>query len=110
MVNGIYQQLQIRRANTSSSPYPPMPTGLSSWEAAEGGLRHAVDLVRLIRQEHGDYFGVAVAGHPEGHVEGRAAASAAAAAAVEGGDGGDDDRKAIEDLELQRLKEKVLSW
>lgn len=33
----------------------------------QGGLSHAVDLVRLIRREHGDYFCIAVAGHPEGH-------------------------------------------
>ncbi|CAM9290367.1 unnamed protein product [Scytosiphon promiscuus] len=33
--------------------------GLGNWEAAEGGLRNAIDLVRLIREEHGDYFGVA---------------------------------------------------
>ncbi|CAM9925046.1 unnamed protein product, partial [Ectocarpus sp. 12 AP-2014] len=57
--------------------------GLGNWEAAEGGLRHAIDLVRLIREEHGDYFGVAVAGHPEGHVDGRTGAE-------EGGQ--DDDR------------------
>ncbi|CAM9209721.1 unnamed protein product [Ectocarpus sp. 6 AP-2014] len=74
--------------------------GLGNWEAAEGGLRHAIDLVRLIREEHGDYFGVAVAGHPEGHVDGRTGAE-------EGGQ--DDDRRdeGWEALELKRLKEKV---
>lgn len=76
--------------------------GLSSWEAAEGGLRHAIDLVRLIREEHGDYFGVAVAGHPEGHVEGRAAAATAADVGGEGGEGQDTGC-----LELQHLKDKV---
>eukprot|EP00808_Paulinella_micropora_P006516 g49019.t1 len=30
---------------------------------------HAVDLVKFIRQEHGDYFGIAVAGYPETHLE-----------------------------------------
>ncbi len=78
-------------------PEPPR-TGLGNWEAAEGGLRNAIDLVRLIKEEHGDYFGVAVAGHPEGHVDGKAAAAAA-----EGG-GGEEEQGA---LELQRLKEKV---
>eukprot|EP00667_Euglena_gracilis_P004419 EG_transcript_4439 len=35
----------------------------------QGDLPHAVDLIRLIRQHHGDYFGIAVAGYPEGHEE-----------------------------------------
>jgi methylenetetrahydrofolate reductase (NADPH) len=33
----------------------------------QDGLSYAIDLVRLIRREHGDYFCIAVAGHPEGH-------------------------------------------
>ncbi|CAM9420135.1 unnamed protein product [Phaeothamnion confervicola] len=45
--------------------------GAASWEATEGGLQHAVDLVRLIRREYGDFFGVAVAGLPEGHPDSR---------------------------------------
>lgn len=65
---------------------------MGNWEAAEGGLRHAIDLVRLIKQEHGDYFGVAVAGHPEGHVDGR---------------NGRLGPEEVERVELQRLKEKV---
>lgn len=32
-------------------------------------LHYAVDLVRLIRREHGDYFSIAVAGYPHGHPE-----------------------------------------
>lgn len=55
-------------------PQQQTTSGLGNWEAAEGGLRHAIDLVKLIREEHGDYFGVAVAGHPEGHVDGRTGA------------------------------------
>ena len=30
-------------------------------------LVYAIDLVKYIRELHGDYFGIAVAGHPEGH-------------------------------------------
>ena len=43
----------------------------AEWEACDDGLNHAIDLVRLIREEHGDYFGVCVAGYPGGHVEAR---------------------------------------
>ena len=32
-----------------------------------GGLDNAIDLVRLIRAEHGDHFCIAVGGFPEGH-------------------------------------------
>ncbi len=43
------------------------PKGAIKWKKIEGGLQNAIDLVRLIRQEHGDYFCIAVAGFPEGH-------------------------------------------
>jgi methylenetetrahydrofolate reductase (NADPH) len=43
------------------------PVGEQRWTAVEGGFEHAVDLVRYIRAKHGDYFGIAVAGYPEGH-------------------------------------------
>lgn len=47
------------------------PKGAIAWEPIAGGCQNAVELVRLIRQEHGDYFCVAVAGFPEGHPQGR---------------------------------------
>merc|ERR1719321_1936026 len=39
------------------------------FKACEGGFAYATDLVKYIRQEYGDYFCVAVAGYPEGHLE-----------------------------------------
>eukprot|EP00953_Heterococcus_sp_UTEX-ZZ885_P008686 5179-Heterococcus_DN1.PRE.1 len=41
------------------------PAGSDQWEASEGGFSCALDLVRYIRAQHGDYFGIAVAGYPE---------------------------------------------
>jgi methylenetetrahydrofolate reductase (NADPH) len=41
--------------------------GAVEWSPVKDGCDHAADLVRLIREEHGDYFGIAVAGFPEGH-------------------------------------------
>lgn len=43
------------------------PKGQDKWEAVEGGFECALDLVKHIRSEHGDYFGISVAGYPEGH-------------------------------------------
>lgn len=43
------------------------PKGQEKFEAVEGGLSCALDLVRFIRKEHGDYFGICVAGYPEAH-------------------------------------------
>eukprot|EP01133_Synstelium_polycarpum_P016090 gene16090-19147_t len=37
------------------------------WKKIEGGFQYASDLVRYIREKYGDYFGIAVAGYPEGH-------------------------------------------
>lgn len=45
------------------------PIGEASWRPVAGGLANAVELVRLIREEHGDYFCVAVAAYPETHIE-----------------------------------------
>eukprot|EP00798_Chlamydomonas_sp_ICE-L_P019960 gene19960-26668_t len=43
------------------------PKGQEKFEAVEGGLSCALDLVKFIRKEHGDYFGICVAGYPEAH-------------------------------------------
>eukprot|EP00960_Hanusia_phi_P047246 758314-Hanusia_phi.AAC.11 len=45
------------------------PAGQDKWEVTEGGFANAVDLVRYVRQLHGDYFGISVAGYPEGHID-----------------------------------------
>jgi len=45
------------------------PVGQERWSAVEGGFNHAVDLVKFIREKYGDYFGISVAGYPEGHTE-----------------------------------------
>lgn len=45
------------------------PAGQSGWSKCEDGFSYAVDLVRYIRQEYGDYFCISVAGYPEGHVD-----------------------------------------
>eukprot|EP00804_Cyclotella_cryptica_P007609 CCRYP_010659-RD/>CCRYP_010659-RD protein AED:0.38 eAED:0.38 QI:871/1/1/1/0.5/0.6/5/180/487 len=58
------------------------PKGKRSWaegDVSGGECDRAIDLVKLIRKLHGNYFSVGVAGHPEGHPssskgeEGRAA-------------------------------------
>lgn len=67
------------------------PQGKRAWKEGDvsGGECHrAIDLVKLIRKLHGDYFGIAVAGHPEGHPS----------------SGTGEDGKL---LELQHLKEKL---
>ncbi|KAL7498628.1 hypothetical protein ACHAWT_006485 [Skeletonema menzelii] len=41
--------------------------GEDEWTATKGGFTCALDLVRYIRKEFGDDFGISVAGYPEGH-------------------------------------------
>lgn len=46
------------------------PQAKRAWREGDvsgGECDRAVDLVTLIRKLHGDYFGIGVAGHPEGH-------------------------------------------
>lgn len=38
--------------------------GHSTWTVHPEGFQNATELVRFIRSEYGDYFGIAVAGHP----------------------------------------------
>merc|ERR1719224_39248 len=45
------------------------PANATEWTATEGGFAHAVDLVRFIRKEFGDYFCIGVAAYPEGHID-----------------------------------------
>ncbi|MBT5017970.1 MAG: methylenetetrahydrofolate reductase [NAD(P)H] [Planctomicrobium sp.] len=44
------------------------PDGMETFEAVDGGLRYANELVELIREKHPD-FGIGVAGYPEKHPE-----------------------------------------
>ncbi|PRW60307.1 5,10-methylenetetrahydrofolate reductase isoform B [Chlorella sorokiniana] len=43
------------------------PKGQDHFEQVEGGFACALDLVKYIRAEHGDYFGIGVSGYPEAH-------------------------------------------
>eukprot|EP00118_Oscarella_pearsei_P005553 m.25641 g.25641 ORF g.25641 m.25641 type:complete len:662 (+) comp28853_c0_seq4:64-2049(+) len=43
--------------------------GGGEWKTPKGGLSYGSDLVRLIKEKFGDYFGICVAGHPRGHPE-----------------------------------------
>ena len=43
------------------------PKGQETFTQVEGGFACALDLVKYIRREHGDFFGIAVAGYPEAH-------------------------------------------
>lgn len=39
-------------------------------EENQNGFRYAIDLVKYIKQTHGDFFCIGVAAYPDGHVEG----------------------------------------
>ena len=45
------------------------PAGQDRWTAPEGGFEYASDLVEYIKVQYNDYFGIAVAGYPEGHLQ-----------------------------------------
>lgn len=60
---GIHNILVLR-----GDPPRNQPGGQWGVGSVSGGhCNRAIDLVRFIRELHGDYFGIAVAGHPEGH-------------------------------------------
>lgn len=46
------------------------PRGEEYWVATDQRFQHAIDLVKYIRERHGDYFCIGVAGYPEGHAQG----------------------------------------
>eukprot|EP00889_Picochlorum_renovo_P004290 jgi/Picre1/31320/NNA_006673.t1 len=43
------------------------PHGEDKFTQVEGGFACALDLVKYIREKHGDYFGICVSGYPEAH-------------------------------------------
>lgn len=43
------------------------PQGVSEWKATDTGFTCALDLVKYVRKEHGDFFCCSVSGYPEGH-------------------------------------------
>lgn len=45
------------------------PAGTKEWRQCENGFKYASDLVEYIRRKYKDYFGICVAGYPEGHLE-----------------------------------------
>merc|ERR1719311_610219 len=62
--NGICNILVLR-----GDPPGYLEKGGEGFKQCEGGFAYATDLVKYIREEYGDYFCVAVAGYPEGHLE-----------------------------------------
>lgn len=44
------------------------PQGQPDWEPTEDNFKYSSELAAFIREQHGDYFGIAVAGFPEGHL------------------------------------------
>ncbi|KAK3825228.1 MAG: methylenetetrahydrofolate reductase-domain-containing protein [Benniella sp.] len=45
------------------------PRGQEYWMQVDDTFVHAIDLVRYIRQQYGDFFCIGVAGYPEGHMD-----------------------------------------
>eukprot|EP00944_MAST-04C_sp_MAST-4C-sp1_P012079 g12079.t1 len=43
------------------------PAGQEKWEATDLAFTCALDLIKYIRKEHGDFFHITCAGYPEGH-------------------------------------------
>ena len=52
------------------------PKGKAGWQPCDDGFRYAADLTAFINKKFSGYFGVGVAGYPEGHVETPSAAVA----------------------------------
>jgi methylenetetrahydrofolate reductase (NADPH) len=72
-VNDLKEKLVIAKNNGISNILAlrgDPPQGSENWKSKEDGLSYSKDLVELIRKEHGDYFGICVAGYPEGHPDG----------------------------------------
>ena len=45
------------------------PRGQEYWVPSSGEFNYAVDLVRYIKKQYGDFFCIGVAAYPEGHAD-----------------------------------------
>lgn len=52
---------------TPTTPTTPTSPDATATDDSNHDFTHAVDLVRYIREKHGDYFAIGVAAYPEGH-------------------------------------------
>jgi methylenetetrahydrofolate reductase (NADPH) len=44
------------------------PRGAKDWVNIENGFNYAVDLVKFVKENYGDFFSIGVAGYPEVHL------------------------------------------
>jgi methylenetetrahydrofolate reductase (NADPH) len=73
-IRGYLRQASARSIDYIVALRGDPPKGQTQFQAVDGGLRHANELVSLIRREFPD-FGIAVAGYPEVHQEATSAES-----------------------------------
>jgi methylenetetrahydrofolate reductase (NADPH) len=67
---GVRNILALRGDPSDASRMPrDADGGIISSSSSDRKFNHAIDLVKYIREVYGDHFGIAVAGHPEGHAE-----------------------------------------
>ncbi|PWN92685.1 MTHFR-domain-containing protein [Acaromyces ingoldii] len=59
------------------------PRGQEYWVAADDRFQHATDLVRYIRERHGDKFCIGVAGYPEMHPDAASSSSSSSSAEID---------------------------
>ncbi|RPB12950.1 MTHFR-domain-containing protein [Morchella conica CCBAS932] len=67
---GIRNILALRGDPPRNEEYSNAPSDATANGTSGIEFEYAVDLVKYIREKHGDYFCIGVAAYPEGHVEG----------------------------------------
>ena len=70
-IKGVLQDAKDKGVHNILALRGDAAKGSTKWTPTPDGFKNAAELVKFIKSEYGSYFGIGIAGHPEGHIDGQ---------------------------------------